>query len=60
MFFVILDIPNTNLPCQILKWIKPLAVPKGQLFFMDYNVSNEWRDEVGLQADRIPKLFAVQ
>lgn len=57
---MLLDIPGSNLPCQLLRWIKPLEVPVSQLFFLDYNGSNEWRDEISLQADRIPKLFAVQ
>lgn len=60
-FFILLDIPKSNLPCRLLKWLldSKLGVDwKASFFLLDYTVSKQWDANYLLSSERMPKLIA--
>lgn len=57
----IVEAQKSNLPCPMLRWLKKAGLLEGmkeKIVFVGSNESKEWRDQFGMNADRLPKIFA--
>lgn len=57
-YILILDMPNTNVVCQLLNWFVEDKIEKSEIILVDYQAAASWRAKAGLQSERLPKLFA--
>lgn len=58
IFYVILEASKSNLPCQLLEWIKDDGMKSGDVYLADYHSIASWRQEFDMVSDRLPKLMA--
>jgi len=58
---VLLDIPQSNLPCRLLRWLADAKLDtdwRSSFFLLDYTLGKQWDANYLLASERLPKLVA--